>query len=75
MREREIESRHKVYTQAKNILINGERLNYIQGERRVLYIVLSHPLSSRHINVGNEEGHKLCVIEYDSMIHTKCSTW
>ena len=35
----------------------------------------SHPLSSlstRHINMGNEEDHKLCVIEYDSMTHTKC---
>ena len=35
----------------------------------------SHPLSAlstRHINMGNEEAHKLCVIEYDSMTHTKC---
>ena len=35
----------------------------------------SHPLSSlstRHINMGNEEAHKLCVIEYDSMTHTQC---
>ena len=33
----------------------------------------SHPLSSlstRHINMGKEEAHKLCVIEYDSMTHT-----
>ena len=49
----------------------GERLNLItRWEEGALY---SHPLSSlstRHINMGKEEAHKLCVIEYDSMTHT-----
>ena len=48
-----------------------KRLNFFtRWEEGALY---SHPLSSlstRHINMGNEEAHKLCVIEYDSMTHT-----
>ena len=34
----------------------------------------SHPLSSLTTTLmeGNEEAHKLCAIEYDSMTHTKC---
>ena len=46
--------------------------HYTRWEEGALY---SHPLSSlttRHIKMGNEEAHKLCVIEYDSMTHTKC---
>ena len=73
VRERE---RDKVYdtenTQA-NVFHKGERLNYFtRWEEGTLY---SHPLSwlsTRHINMGNEEAHKLCVIEYGSMTHTKC---
>ena len=35
----------------------------------------SHPLSSlstRSGSMGNVEAHKLCVIKYDSITHTKC---
>ena len=41
-------------------------------EEGALYSHPLSPLSTRHINMGNEEAHKLFVIEYDSMTHTKC---
>ena len=73
VRKRERE-RHKVYDREYASLMyfdKGERLNYFtRWEEGTLY---SHPLSSlstRHINMGKEEAHKLCVIEYDSMTHT-----
>ena len=56
----------KVYSQRR------KTQRHTRWEEAALYI---HPLSSlstRHINMGNEEAHKLCVIEYDSMTHTKC---
>ena len=56
----------KVYSQRR------KTSHYTRCEEGALY---SHPLSSlttRHINMGNEEAHRLCVIEYDSMTHTKC---
>ena len=58
-------------TQA-NVLTKEKTQLHTRWEEGVLY---SHPLSSlstRHINMGKEEAHKLCVIEYDSMTHTKC---
>ena len=58
-------------TQA-NVLTKEKDSTITRWEEGALY---SHPLSSlstRHINMGNEEPHKLCVIEYDSMTHTKC---
>ena len=57
-------------TQA-NVLTKEKTQLLTRWEEGALY---SHPLSSlstRHINMGNEEAHKLCVIEYDSMTHTK----
>ena len=75
-RERERDRDTRCMTQRIRKLMyidKGERLNYFtRWEEGALY---SHPLSSlstRHINMGNEEAHKLCVIEYDSMTHTKC---
>ena len=56
----------KVYSQRR------KTSHYTRWEEGALY---SHPLSSlatRHINMGNEETHRLCVIEYDSITHTKC---
>ena len=58
-------------TQA-NVLTKEKTQLLTRWEEGALY---SHPLSSlstRHINMVNEEAHKLCVIEYDSMTHTKC---
>ena len=75
VRERESRDTRSVDTEntQANVFDIGERLNYLtRWEEGALY---SHPLSSlstRHINMGNEEAHKLCVIEYDSMTHTKC---
>ena len=76
VRERERHTHtHKVYdienTQA-NVLTKEKTQLLTGSEEGTLY---SHPLSSlstRHINMKNEEAHKLCVIEYDSMTHTKC---
>ena len=75
LRERETHTHTRCMTQRIRKLMyldKGERLNYLtRWEEGTLY---SHPLSSlstRHINMGNEEAHKLCVIEYDSMTHTK----
>ena len=70
-RERERECTQRI---RKLMYMNkGERLDcYTRWEEGTLY---SHPLSSlstRHINMGNEEAHKICVIEYDSMTHIKC---
>ena len=74
MCERETHT-HKVYdtenTQA-SVLTKEKTQLHTRWEEGALY---SHPLASlstRHINMGNEEAHKLCVIEYDSMTHTKC---
>ena len=74
-RERERDT-HKVYntenTQANVLRKEKDSTYFTRWEEGALY---SHPLSSlstRHINMGNEEAHKLCVIEYDSMTHTKC---
>ena len=56
-------------TQA-NVLTKEKTQLLTRWEEGTLY---SHPLSSlstRHINMGNEEAHKVCVIEYDSMTHT-----
>ena len=68
--------RDKLYdienTQVEWVLTKEENSTTYRWEEGALY---SHPLSSlstRHINMGNEEAHKLCVIEYDSMTHTKC---
>ena len=72
-RERESRDTRSVDTEntQANVFDKGERLNYFtRWEEGALY---SHPLSSlstRHINMGKEEAHKLCVIEYDSMTHT-----
>ena len=55
-----------------NVLTKENTQLLTRWEEGALY---SHPLSSlstRHNNMGNEEAHKLCVIEYDSMTHTKC---
>ena len=78
MREREREQRYKVqrhreYARLRNVYSQMRKTQHnIRWEESALY---SHPLSSlstRHINMGNEEAHKLCLIEYDSMTHTKC---
>ena len=55
----------KVYSQRQ------KTRHYTKWEEGSFY---SHPRSSltrRHINMGNEEAHKLCLIEYDSMTHSK----
>ena len=72
-RERDRDTRCMTQRIRKPMYIDkGERLNYFtRWEEGALY---SHPLfslSTRHINMGNEETHKLCVIDYDSMNHTK----
>ena len=71
-RERDRDTRCMAQRIRKLMYIDkGERLNlFTRWEEGALY---SHPLSSlstRHINMGKEEAHKLCVIEYDSMTHT-----
>ena len=73
-RERDTDTRCMTQRIRKvNVYSQRRRLNFFtRWEEGALY---SHPLSSlstRHINMGNEEAHKLCVIEYDSMTHTKC---
>ena len=72
VRERDRDTRCMTQRIRKLMYIDkGERLNlFTRWEEGALY---SHPLSSlstRHINMGKEEAHKLCVIEYDSMTHT-----
>ena len=76
MRERESRDTRSVDTEnnsSRKCINKGEKTKLLtRWEEGALY---SHPLSSlttRHINMGNEEAHKLCVIEYDSMTHTKC---
>ena len=74
MRERESRDTRSVDTKntQANILKRRKTQQHTRWEEGALH---SHPLSSlstRHINMGNEEAHKLCVIEYDSMTHTKC---
>ena len=65
--------RHREYARLRNVYLQRRKTqHYTRWEKGALY---SHPLSSitiRHINMGNEEAHNLCVIEYDSMTHTKC---
>ena len=39
-------------TQVEMYIHKGERLNLIQGGRRVLYIVTLSSLTTRHINMG-----------------------
>ena len=69
---RDTRCRHREYA-SKNVYSQRRKTQrYTRWEEGALY---SHPLSSlstRHINMGHEEAHKLCVIEYDSMTHTKC---
>ena len=43
---------------------------FTRWEKGALYSRPLSSLSTRHINMGKEEAHKLCVIEYDSMTHT-----
>ena len=73
-RERERERRCILTQRMRKLMYYQMRKtqHITRWEEGALY---SHPLSSlstRHINMGNEEAHKLCVIEYDSMTHTKC---
>ena len=75
VRERESRDTRCILTQRIRKLMYKQRRKTQQHTRWEEGALYSHPLSSlstRHINIGNEEAHKLCVIEYDSMTHTKC---
>ena len=79
VREREGENRDTRCRDTENAqdlemyIHKGEKTQLLtRWEEDALY---SHPLSSlstRHINLGNEEAHKLCVIGYDFVTHNKC---
>jgi hypothetical protein len=58
-------------TQAKCINQRRKTQLLTRWEEGALYSYPLSSLSTRHINMGNVNAHKLCVIEYDFMTHTK----